>query len=58
MADFPAYAYTGTFCKNMEDAINQVKDHIASLDTGSGSNFVHTHIIMGNGYYQGACIYA
>ncbi len=42
----------------MEDALNQVKAHLAATGTGSGTYFVHTHVIMGNGFYQGAAIYA
>jgi len=55
---YAPYAFTGTFCRTMNDALNQIKAHLAAVETGSGSNFVHTHVIMGNGFYQGGVLYA
>ncbi len=55
---YAPYVYMGTFSRTMEDALNQVKTHLAATGTGSGTYFVHTHVIEGNGFYQAAVIYA
>ena len=59
MAVAPSFSYTGSKGRNIETAMEDIRAHIAALDTGSYGNMIDTHCVpIGNDYYQATVIYA